>query len=93
MPVPLDSLQPTANLCRSCNCDFGSVTAFDRHRIGKHDYTFLEGMRMEPAREDGRRCMDVEELEASGFVRNSRGRWSLERDLARGRALRHASVR
>ena len=28
------------NLCRARGGDFGSVHAFDRHRIGKHEYTF-----------------------------------------------------
>jgi hypothetical protein len=81
------------NLCRACRQDFGSVTAFDRHRVGKHAYTFPQGLDMEPSREDGRRCLDPDELEALGLVLNSLGRWSVARDLEHGRAMRErASV-
>jgi hypothetical protein len=77
MPIPLDSLQPKKNLCRSCNEDFGSLTAFDKHRIGTHSYTFLEGMDMNPPREDGRCCLDEAEMLERGFLKNSYGRWSV----------------
>jgi hypothetical protein len=61
------------NLCRACNNDLGSVTAFDAHRTGRHAYSFSEGLRMDPLREDGRRCLDEDEMEARGFVKNGRG--------------------
>lgn len=64
------------NLCRSCNSDFSSVRLFDRHRIGTHEYLFSEGLNMEPPREDGRRCLDEEEMVALGWERNRLGRWS-----------------
>jgi hypothetical protein len=67
------------NLCRACGQDFGSVSAFDAHRVGKHAYTYDEGMGMDPPRTDGRRCLSVEEMEAAQFVRNARGRWSLSK--------------
>ena len=73
------------NLCRSCEQDFGSVRAFDAHRVGRHAYTFAEGQRMEPPRADGRRCLSVAEMEAEGFVRNGRERWSLATDLVAAR--------
>ena len=57
------------------------MSAFDAHRVGKHEYTFREGMAMTPSREDGRRCLDEEEMLARGFVSNARGRWSLEKRL------------
>src|SRR5437867_2077897 len=44
------------NLCRSCNQDFVSMTLFDQHRVGKHDYLWS------PDQEDGRRCLDEEEM-------------------------------
>jgi hypothetical protein len=50
------------NLCRSCNEDFSSVEAFDRHRVGRHAGP-------------ERRCLDTEELTAKGWVKNDRGRW------------------
>jgi hypothetical protein len=57
------------NLCRCCNEDFGSVTAFDAHRVGKHEYPWS------PEQEDGRRCLDTEDLKERGWHRDSRGRW------------------
>lgn len=77
------------NYCRSCDQDFGSVSAFDRHRVGTHDYTYREGVKRDPPVEDGRRCLDLEELERGGiFTRNLSGAWSIEKDLLRVRRLR-----
>ena len=75
------------NLCRSCGQDFGSVSAFDAHRVGKHEYLWDE------EHPDGRRCLSVFEMARSkrGFVRNERGSWSLARDLERGRSLAAAN--
>lgn len=63
------------NLCRACRQDFGSTSAFDAHRVGKHSYTYSEGVRMEPLREDGRRCLTRAELETAGWTQDGRGRW------------------
>jgi hypothetical protein len=63
------------NLCRSCDTDFASAAAFDRHRTGVHEYTFLEGV--EQGREDGRRCLDPGEMLAAGMEVDSRGRWRI----------------
>lgn len=63
------------NLCRACREDFGSTSAFDAHRTGKHAYTYREGLAMDPSREDGRRCLDTEELERAGWHRDKQGRW------------------
>lgn len=83
------------NLCGSCRLDFGSVAAFDAHRIGRHEYTFKEGLYLDPPREDGRRCLDEEEIaaavDASGaslFVRNGHGKWSLARSVRAARSMR-----
>jgi hypothetical protein len=73
------------NLCTVCGLDFGSVKAFDRHRVGVHDYLFSEGVRMDPPRFDGRRCLSESEMESlvserTGclvFSRNARGVWSM----------------
>jgi hypothetical protein len=62
------------NLCCACGEDFGSVELFDRHRVGKHAYTFAEGLEM--GLEAGRRCLDRSEMESAGWRLNSRGRWS-----------------
>lgn len=75
------------NLCRACGQDFRSLKAFDAHQVGRCEYTFAEGMCMEPPREDGFRCLDVDELEELAFVRNAFGRWSLAGDLERGRQM------
>jgi hypothetical protein len=64
------------NLCRSCGEDFSSVRNFDRHRVGVHEYTYSQGAVMAPPREDGRRCLVVEELEGIGLSRDRLGRWS-----------------
>jgi hypothetical protein len=63
------------NLCRSCDTDFSSVAAFDRHRTGVHEYTFLEGIEL--GREDGRRCMHPEEMREHGMEVDRSGRWRL----------------
>lgn len=80
------------NLCRSCETDFSSVAAFDRHRTGTHEYTFLEGIEL--GREDGRRCMDPDEMLEAGMEVDSRGRWRIalsEADQTRLAALGAAS--
>ena len=64
-----------SNGCSSCGEDFGSVTAFDGHRVGKHGYTYSEGVKMEPMREDGRRCLTRSELAAKGWARDRHLRW------------------
>lgn len=63
------------NVCGACGLDFSSVKGFDAHRVGKHAYTYSQGAKMDPPREDGRRCLSVEELEAAGFAQDVRGRW------------------
>jgi hypothetical protein len=63
------------NLCRACGEDFGSVSAFDAHRTGRHEYALAAGLRMDPPRDDGRCCLDVTELEEAGWHRDSCGRW------------------
>ncbi len=85
------------NECSGCRENFGSVEAFDAHRVGVHAYTFEEGLSLEPARFDGRRCLSVDEmtsgvseegvdLRVGRFVSNKRGSWTLERSLDRVRA-------
>jgi hypothetical protein len=70
-------MKPYLNLCR-CGCDFASVSAFDRHRTGSYEYTFAEGLELDPSRDDGRRCLDADEMLEAGMVPDVRGRgWSL----------------
>lgn len=63
------------NVCSPCGLDFASVSAFDEHRIGEHDYTYSEGLKMNPVRYDGRRCLTADELMAMGWRTDSHGRW------------------
>jgi hypothetical protein len=71
------------NYCTSCGEDFASVRGFDRHRVGVHEYTLTEGLRMTPQRLDGRRCLDTDEIAALGFQRNAKGQWFDPVDAAR----------
>lgn len=69
----------------SCDQDFASVRAFDDHRVGKHAYTYSQGLRMDPMREDGRRCLSQDEMRDVGMAQDERGRWFLveRREMAR----------
>jgi hypothetical protein len=61
--------------------------------VGKHAYTYEEGLKTDPPREDGRRCLSVAELQASDrFARNAFGRWTLAKTLARSRRLSTANL-
>ena len=66
------------NQCGACGLDFGSLTAFDKHRVGRH----------EPLE---RRCLTLEELEQKGFVQNHYGRWTLAASIERGRTRNPSS--
>lgn len=71
--------------CSLCGLSFAGTSAFDRHRVGKHAYTYSEGLRMEPLREDGRRCLHVSEMDEAGMEQDARGRWRViasEKQLA-----------
>jgi hypothetical protein len=74
------------NLCTACRRDFSSVAAFDRHRTGKHAYDFVEGLRL--GFEDGRRCLDADEMRVSGMALDQRGRWCITADVERAQKLR-----
>jgi hypothetical protein len=74
------------NRCVACKKDFASVAAFDRHRIGTHEYDFAEGLRFDPPREDGRRCMDEDEMTEAGMELDARERWRIQADAERIRA-------
>lgn len=87
-----------SNLCVSCGQDFGSLAAFSKHRVGDHSFTYSEGVCMTPMREDGRRCLTVDEIRdmrdehgRAVFAQNNRGRWSIADGLAKARALNYAA--
>ena len=64
-----------ANGCSGCGQDFTSTSLFDRHRVGRCEYTVEQGLELDPPCEDGRRCLDVDEMNAKGWELNDRGRW------------------
>jgi len=63
------------NGCCACYSDFTSVKLFDQHRVGKHAYSYAEGLDMTPSREDGRRCLDKYEMLALGWEQDENERW------------------
>jgi hypothetical protein len=48
--------------CGECCRDFVSLTVFDRHRVGQHEYDWT------PDTPLGRRCLDDDELEDAGLA-------------------------
>jgi hypothetical protein len=74
--------------CRACRHDYTNAAAFDRHRVGRHDYTLTEGLRMEPLREDGRRCLDADEMIEAGMELDRHGRWRIAPTEARRESLK-----
>ena len=63
------------NGCTGCGNDFASTLLFDAHRTGVYAYSLEQGLRLDPPREDGRRCLGVDEMTATGWKLNDRGRW------------------
>jgi hypothetical protein len=53
--------------CSGCSQDFTSLALFDRHRVSVYSYSYSEGAQLFPPREDGRRCLDAEEMSASSL--------------------------
>lgn len=53
--------------CPTCLEQFGSVRAFDKHRVGSYasPRTF----------QHHRRCLSVSEMLAAGWARNAKGQW------------------
>ena len=71
--------------CSTCGLRFSGTSAFDAHRVGRHAYTFTQGLALEPPVEDGRRCLDLDELRRAGMELDPRGRWRVvasEKQLA-----------
>jgi hypothetical protein len=56
------------NGCSACGEDFTSLELFDAHHVGDHALDF-------PEHEDGRRCLDAEEMTGRGWVQNVERRW------------------
>jgi hypothetical protein len=70
------------NICGGCTLIFGSLTAFDKHRVGGYKgfiyelaETGLPTGKILGERPSTRRCLTVEEIQALGMVQNDRGWW------------------
>jgi len=71
--------------CSSCELHFSGTSAFDQHRVGRHEYTLWEGLQRNPTAEDGRRCLNETEMVEAGMERDAHGRWRVvasEKQLA-----------
>jgi hypothetical protein len=55
------------SFCTGCGYDFSGDNMFDKHRIGVHAYTYNEGLKLDPIKEDGRRCMTRDEMLKKGW--------------------------
>jgi hypothetical protein len=73
--TPYPRIEKPRAYCRSCGQDFSGTTMFDLHRVGVHEYTYSEGIAMTPMREDGRRCLSIDEVTDLGWALDERGRW------------------
>jgi hypothetical protein len=51
-----------------------------------HAWTHIEGLRLDPPRDNGRHCMDTDEMADAGMELDARGRWSIVGDAERIRA-------
>ena len=73
------------NGCSACGEDFTSLELFDAHHVGDHELDW-------PEHEDGRRCLDSEEMTERGWVQNIKGRWvNPARSERAGRAFETAA--
>ena len=61
--------------CSGCKRDFSSLTAFDQHRVGRHDLEF-------PKYLQGRHCLYVDEH--SDWLQDAKGRWTTKKLQAQG---------
>jgi hypothetical protein len=56
------------NGCGACRQDFTSLRLFEAHRVGDHALDW-------PEHDNGRRCLDIEEMQAKGWTQDEKGRW------------------
>jgi hypothetical protein len=89
------------NECSACGQNFGSITAFDAHQIGRYPQTgpaywfdrvragWVEaGEEWKPTAHFGRRCLEEDELEADPRFSRGRNGWSLTRSIQGGKKMR-----
>lgn len=81
------------NGCAACGQDFAGLTYFDKHRVGTFEYSLTEGLRLDPPREDGRRCLTRDEMLELGLALDKSGRWTDPAEAARLRAAHNADSR
>jgi len=70
-------------LCRPCGEQFSGTSAFDRHRVGTHEYTFQQGI--DHGVDDGRRCLAPSEMIAKGMSLNAKGCWQIDASVESAR--------
>jgi hypothetical protein len=68
------------NLCSGCKEDFGSVSTFDAHRVGRYN-------------PNNRHCLDQEEMLARHWRQDSRGRWRRPVDRTAALSIRQSPGR
>jgi hypothetical protein len=78
------------NGCGQCHQDFTSLRLFEAHRVGDQGLDYTE-------HENGRRCLDTEEMQTRGWTQNDKGRWydpaEAERARERFSAMRGSTER
>jgi hypothetical protein len=68
------------NECRACGQVFGSLGAFDSHRVGKFSepvYAPTDTKHKKPIgySNPSRRCLTIPEIQSLGMVQNDKGWW------------------
>lgn len=75
------------NLCRKCNLIFGSLSAFDLHRVGSFGEPLYQVSHTGKSRHVTgytpcqRRCLTPAELAARGMVMSAKGWWVMPDSL------------
>jgi hypothetical protein len=103
MDLPGDAMRQGYE-CVPCGQMFGSVDAFDHHRVGDFISTgpaeYVDRLRADLCPADewkpeyGRRCLEIEEMEADRLLaRNSYGQWSIAKDILAAEKIRRARGR
>ena len=71
------------NLCRGCGLTFGTLQAFETHRVGSFGEPIYQVSRTGKSRQvvgytpSTRRCLTLVELQAVGMTQDSKGWWRL----------------
>lgn len=75
------------NVCSGCNRTFGSLSAFDEHRVGSFSEPIYKrsstgkSLRIAGYTSCQRRCLTQAELEKIGMIQNAKGCWVMPNSL------------